>query len=316
MTSTQKSNVGKHGMVQGNVFLDEYVCKNLEKHLASEGSLDRMIILKDKRDGKNGTMSIPVKYVPDPDGDNKEYDLSIYSKDNTYVYGRIFNTEKGFAPELKQAKFTQSGFDKHTKDDKGYASGLIKGKTIEDEDINYNFRIREMLSKFLTDKIEQFKSEDKWGNPKDAAKEKGGKKKKFDVVVTNFELKEGMVTKTSNFEDQVVPYITFKFSEDEGGAISSDEPGRPDYKLKILDNKNNILNVSRDNINKLLPSRTRIKIVVGYKDLKITKFGISLSRYINNMRIEETPGSSSKFSFGEPDQGEEDVEKGLDFDDD
>ena len=36
---------------------------------------------------------------------------------------------------------------------------------------------------------------------------------------------------------------------------------------------------------------------VSYKTLSITKFGISITRYINKMKIVETPNITDKFEF-------------------
>ena len=304
MSANTKQTANDIGLVPGGAFLSENVCKNLETHLESHGCLDDMLPIKTdrKKEGKNGTYSIPMKYIPDPYGDGKEYDLIIYAKD-IHVYGKSYNDEHKYTPELKQAKFNQRGFNKFERDDKGYITTLKEGESIDKEDVNYNYRIRELIDQYLVRRIKQFKDNKEWG-----------KGKSVKVLVSNFDLKLGLNTRiASTDEERTVPYITYKFREDDN-VISSDEPGRPTYALRILDKQNKVLDVSRDNINHILPSQSKIRLVTSHKEIKISKFGISLTRYINKLRIEETPASkNAEFSFDDSKSGDEETD--LNFDD-
>ena len=74
----------KHGQLPCGAFLDQHVAENMERYLESTGSLSGMLVLKPRHNN-----AVPLKYVPDPEGDKREYDLRVFCND-VRVHGKIY----------------------------------------------------------------------------------------------------------------------------------------------------------------------------------------------------------------------------------
>lgn len=296
----------------GGYFRNTKVLENMLSYMSkNDNSLDGMLTIKVSKT-KEGKDNITLKYIPDPEGDKKMYDFKIDSK-AVVCYGKPYNEKMDYPPQLKQAKFVpgvlQTKFDKN---EVGHYTNLREGEAILDSDINVDYKLRELVDQYLKAKVAEFKANKSWGKSKSAS-----------VHVTNFEVKTGLVDTIINDdgekEDRLVPYITYQFSEDkQDKAISSSDPSRPDYKLRFFDPKGKVLDISRRNINEIIPSGTEVRIAVSYARINIVTAGISICRYVNCGKVMSFLQKSSVYNMDDDSEEEEKEEKEeqIDFDED
>lgn len=306
MTKNVETFDKKHGFKDG-YFRNTKVLANFESHIEAHGSLDGMLRIfgEGQEKGQNGTTNVPLKYIPEPALPQKMYDLRITSK-NVYTYGTPYNENKKFAPQIKQTKFKKGvmqnkfvGEKSVDKDDKYLNYKLKDGEEITPDDITVDFKIRNLLDKYIINTVDELRKSKKWGKSKTAV-----------VNVSNFDVKTGCTTSVVSGDDDAkiditTPFVTYKFTEREGVISTSGQKSSNSFALQIRNNLGEPLNVDRNNINEIIPSKSKIQMSVSYSRISIGAFGINLGRYINKLKIIETPKVSSDSSDDEDDEDDE-----------
>uniref|UniRef100_A0A6C0LIX2 Uncharacterized protein n=1 Tax=viral metagenome TaxID=1070528 RepID=A0A6C0LIX2_9ZZZZ len=285
---------------------------NLKKYQKEHGTLEGMLKIDNKhpRTDSNDNVRIPILYNPTPQSDGKWDKLMVYSK-SVHIHGKIFsNNQSGkvYQPELKQGKYTEKAYQNKLKMDpeKGWPCGILDGEEITDEDITPEFALVKILDEFIREETKKFIANDTWG-----------KKKKCLIQVKNTKITSGLREHADDKDsgekvEMVVPFITRKFYNRE--PISSPESDKNG--LKILDEDEDVMTVTKETLNDILPTKTEIRIATDYSNICIGDNGISLNRFITELKRMKMGETKEKFSHKDSDDEEDVKQKEEDDDED
>ena len=299
-------------------FNEKLLRQNFEQYASKHnGSLDGMLVFRNdlvplgKSDGTNkyNNAKVFLKYIPFPDVEpnipgykkNQQFDLKVSY--TTYTHGNPYSKKNDYSPELKVAKYKQSSFDKFNRcEENGFYTSLKDGEQIVDSDLTDQWVVRQFIDKFVKEKAAEFKLNKKWGKGKGL------------IPVPNFEVKSGFNLKVAETdEEKLIPDIRYKFTEDDDGYIS--HPDSESRRLKIFTSDKQTLTINRANINKEIPSKTKIKLGVSYNHVLMTKQGICLGRYVNKLMLKELPkNTKEEFDYSDDDSEKEEKEEREDDD--